>query len=565
MAVISMQSLPTSDHQVEHYSLATLVSKAATDPAHRAGFICGLVCLGMFARIFWDNLGHFYYAWTTDENYSHGFLVPLISLYFANRVASRGPVPIQGGAWLGSSLIVVSLALRLITVPLPIPFLSDIALLIGLTGLFTMMTGAAALKRYWFAFFFLIFMVPLPIALYSKIASPLQLFASRVASTLMTATGLPVLCEGNKMTLPGGLQMFVAEACSGMRQLTGFLALTAAVAYWTERPGWYRVVIVISALPIALSANIARVMLTGYIMHFINPQFALGTYHTIEGLLMMGFGLLLLQGECWVLDQICQMRLHHPPETSLLVDSWQRRLGRAIFDRAFRGKDSLMSQLKRAVICGAILANGIVAQAALETMNRTQRPELRNPLATIPLDLGEWTGRDLEVEARIIEQAQATEYLSRTYENRNRPGLSVRLWINYSRNGDNLRHTPEICLPSSGWNKIESQTRMLSVLVGHDRSITITRLGYSRDELVEHVGFWYYIFGEGKLENYVRSLPITSRSSHGRTTRGSSMTVEVFYPGEIDPDGDELRDFARELLEAMEGILPPKRADYHIP
>ena len=151
------------------------------------------------------------------------------------------------------------------------------------------------MKRYWFAFFFLIFMVPLPIALYSRIASPLQLLASRVASTVMNATGVPVLCEGNRMTLPGGLQMFVAEACSGMRQLTGFLALTTAVAYLTTRPAWYRVVIMVSALPIALSANIARVMLTGYIMHFVNPQFALGTYHTLEGLLMMGFGLLLLQ------------------------------------------------------------------------------------------------------------------------------------------------------------------------------------------------------------------------------------------------------------------------------
>ncbi len=231
-------------------------------------------------RLFWNNLGHFYYAWTTDENYSHGFLVPLISLYFASQVARGGPVPVRGGQWVGSLLLIVALLGRLVTIPLPIPFLGDIAFLIGLAGLFTLLCGTAALRRYWFGFFFLIFMVPLPIALYSKIASPLQLLASRVASTVMNATGVPVLCEGNRMTLPGGLQMFVAEACSGMRQLTGFLALTTAVAYLTTRPVWYRVIIVISALPIALSANIARVMLTGYIMHFINPQFALGTYHT---------------------------------------------------------------------------------------------------------------------------------------------------------------------------------------------------------------------------------------------------------------------------------------------
>ncbi len=321
MAMTSTQLLRDPGQPPQSPSLATLLCGVAADPVGRLGLACTLICLGMFVHIFRDNLGHFYYAWTTDENYSHGFLVPLISLYFANRVASRGMIAIEGGKWLGTVMLVVSLALRLVTIPLPIPFLSDVAFLIGLTGLFTMMTGAAALKRYWFAFFFLVFMVPLPIALYSKIASPLQLFASRVASTLMTATGLPVLCEGNKMTLPGGLQMFVAEACSGMRQLTGFLALTAAVAYWTKGPPWYRVVIVISALPIALSANIARVMLTGYIMHFVNPQFALGTYHTVEGLLMMAFGLLLLQAECWVLDQICQMKLPRPPVRSLAVGS----------------------------------------------------------------------------------------------------------------------------------------------------------------------------------------------------------------------------------------------------
>ena len=79
------------------------------------------------------------------------------------------------------------------------------------------------------------------------------------------------------------------------------------------------------------------------------------------------------------------------------------------------------------------------------------------------------------------------------------------------------------------------------------------------------MGFWYYIFGEGKLENYVRRLPITSRSSHGRTTRGSSMTVEVFYPGDNDPEGESLREFAQELVKALEPILPLERAVYHIP
>jgi exosortase len=304
MAAILETALPSPVEGSESWSLSRLLAQTFSDPRLRGHGFRIAACAGLFACMFRDNLGHFYYAWTTDENYSHGFLVPLISLYFAAQVARRGPVPTTGGMWLGGLVLLLAVLLRLVTIPLPIPFLGDVAFLIGLSGAFTMLLGSTAMRRYWFAFFFLIFMVPLPIALYSKIASPLQLLASQVASALMNATGVPVLCEGNRMTLPGGVQMFVAEACSGMRQLTGFLALTTAVAYLSPRPPWFRGVIVLSALPIALSANIARVVLTGYIMHFVNPQYASGPFHTIEGLLMMGFGLLLLNVECWALDQI---------------------------------------------------------------------------------------------------------------------------------------------------------------------------------------------------------------------------------------------------------------------
>jgi EpsI family protein len=224
-----------------------------------------------------------------------------------------------------------------------------------------------------------------------------------------------------------------------------------------------------------------------------------------------------------------------------------------------------MSRFQRIVLCGGLLTTGLAAQAALERWNRTDRPPLRRPLATLPRDLGDWAGWDEPVDPDIVERAQTTEYLNRVYESRRRPGLRLQLWVNYSRQGTNLRHTPEICLPSGGWTKIESQTRVLAVDAGGAAPTLISRLGYSRGELVEHVGFWYYIFGEGRLEDYVRRLPITSRSSHGRGTRGSSITIEVFYAGDQDPDGEALREFARELIRALEPILPLPRAAYYVP
>lgn len=303
MAVVSeaMASPPPNDARPR--SLLTLVRGSIARPDNAPVWLGALACTALYLVLFRDVLWHFYYAWTTDENYSHGFLVPLIAAYFGDRAARCGPVPLRGGGAVGGTMLGVAMLIRLVTIPLPIPFLGQIGFLCGLAGIFGLIFGAAALRRFWFAFAFLAFMVPLPVAVYSHLASPLQLLASQVAAAVMNATGVPVLREGNHLTLPGGIQLFVAESCSGMRQLTGFLALTTAVAYLSRRPTWYRAVIIVSGVPIALVANIARVLLTGYIMHFFKPEYALGTFHTIEGLLMMGFGLLLLNVECRVLDQ----------------------------------------------------------------------------------------------------------------------------------------------------------------------------------------------------------------------------------------------------------------------
>lgn len=224
-----------------------------------------------------------------------------------------------------------------------------------------------------------------------------------------------------------------------------------------------------------------------------------------------------------------------------------------------------MTPTRRVTVCTAVLALTLVAQAGLEAMTAIERPELRAGLAAVPLELGDWVGRDEPVDPVIVEKAQTDDYLNRLYEDRRHPGRRVWLWMNFSRKGNNLRHSPEICLPSGGWEKVESRCAVLNLPTADGRAFPVTRLAYAQGELVQGVGFWYYIFGEGRLERYVRGLKISSRSSHGRTTRGSSLTVEVFCPGAADPDGEALRDFAARLVPALEPVLPESRANYHTP
>lgn len=223
-----------------------------------------------------------------------------------------------------------------------------------------------------------------------------------------------------------------------------------------------------------------------------------------------------------------------------------------------------MNHPRRAALAAVILAIGLVAQEGLKAATQTTRPALTRELATIPMVLGNWVGTDEEVDRAVLKESQADDYLNRVYEDRTRPGRKVWLWINYSRHGLNLRHSPEVCLPSGGWTKVESQCQVMPIRCG-EATIPVTRLSYSKGELVQRIGFWYYIFGEGRLEHYVRTLPITSRSSHGRTTRGSGLTVEVFAPSDADPEGEALKDFAGSLAEELGPILPEDRAQYHIP
>jgi exosortase len=273
----------------------------------RGSVIGALGAVGLLGVLFWQNIVHFLMVWANDENYSHGFLVPLISLYFANEAARKGPVPVRSGVWLGSFLIATALAIKLATIVIPFPVASDYGLLMALAGTCALLVGTAALKRYWFAFFFLGFMVPLPVALYTMIANPLQLLVSQMSTSMLNVVGIPALCEGNMITLPGDNQLFVAEACSGMRQLTGFLALTTAWAYLSARPAWNRSLLILSSIPIAMTANVVRVMMTGVITYSLDPKYASGAFHTVEGLAMMGLGLLMLSTFSWALDQASAM------------------------------------------------------------------------------------------------------------------------------------------------------------------------------------------------------------------------------------------------------------------
>lgn len=211
-----------------------------------------------------------------------------------------------------------------------------------------------------------------------------------------------------------------------------------------------------------------------------------------------------------------------------------------------------------------LLSTGLIAHATLERIATIQRPQLVKDITSLPMIMGNWVGQDVPVADDIVERSQTDAYINRVYENTQIPGEKVSLWINYSNTGLNLRHSPEICLPSSGWERIESLHEILEITGDDGEKTPVSVLAYAKDATVQKLGFWYYIFGETPLHKAVRGLPITSRSSHGRTTRGSSMTIEIFRP-DSENDSTLMQDFAANLIRELSPYLPEKRDVYFRP
>jgi len=219
--------------------------------------------------------------WSTDDDVSHGFFVPIVAGYIA-WTRRDALLRIQWKpAWWGLGLLLwaaVQAYLGLLGAEL---FLQRTAFLMSLLGLLLVLGGTALVRELLFPLLLLPFMIPLPTVIYNQITFPLQLFASTVAEKSLEILNVPVIRDGNILEL-ASQKLSVAEACSGIRSLLSLSFLSQVYAYFFDRKVWMRWVLLIATVPIAIIANSARVTITGLFSE-IDPSLAEGFFHEAEG------------------------------------------------------------------------------------------------------------------------------------------------------------------------------------------------------------------------------------------------------------------------------------------
>jgi exosortase len=241
--------------------------------------------------------------WSHDPQYSHGYLVPvfaLVLLYFRRELMARAE---WRPLWWGLFPLILGLASWIVGTHYHLSWIEAISFLPCTAALVFLVGGKAAWRWAWPAVGFLAFMVPLPYRAAVALTDPLQRFATILSTFALQTLGFPAVAEGNVILL-SEVELGIVEACSGLRMLVIFFALAAAVALLIRRPLWEKVVLVASAAPIALAANVARITATGMLHELVGSRLANAVFHDFAGWVMMPLALTLLWLELRILARL---------------------------------------------------------------------------------------------------------------------------------------------------------------------------------------------------------------------------------------------------------------------
>ena len=262
-------------------------------PTLQARWWQAIVLLVLVGWLYFSIVGRLAQQWTHDPNFSHGFFVPAFSLFVLWQERGRlSALPVKP-SWTGLPIVLLALCVLVLGNLGAELFLSRTSLLVLIAGLVILFLGWQYFRAVLFPWAFLLLMIPIPSILFNQITFPLQLLASKVASDVLPLGGVPVLREGNVIGLPL-MQLEVAEACSGIRSLLSLATLTIIYGYLMETRIWIRVLLALASVPIAVAANSFRIVGTGLLVQYWDPEKAEGFFHLFSGWLIFVLSLAML-------------------------------------------------------------------------------------------------------------------------------------------------------------------------------------------------------------------------------------------------------------------------------
>lgn len=272
----------------EHSSAAAVASLSAQQPGRPYVVLTAVLLGGSFLWAYWPTLVQLVHAWDSQPDYSHGFFVAPLAVYFLWARRERFPDLAPGLAWGGLVVILASMAFRYLAGKYYIEAVDGWSIILWVAGVVWLLAGWRVLAWAWPAIAFLVFMVPLPWRAEHMLSYPLQRIATKLSTWTLQCLGQPAIAEGNTIWL-NETRLEIEQACSGLRIFVAIIALCFAYLILFHRPWWQRVLLVASIAPVALVANATRIVATGLLGQYVSGEAAHKFTHDVSGWVMIPF------------------------------------------------------------------------------------------------------------------------------------------------------------------------------------------------------------------------------------------------------------------------------------
>jgi exosortase D (VPLPA-CTERM-specific) len=499
-----------------------------------------LLALALMAVAFWSGIDELISRWDKQEEYSHGYMLPFIALYF---IWQKKNIIIQSEfspSWWGLVLIFAALVIFVVGEVSALFILTQYALIAVLLGLALAIMGWPAVKPVIVPILLLLFAIPLPYFLEASLSANLQLLSSKLGVSFIRWCQIPVYLEGNVIDL-GIYKLQVVEACSGLRYLFPLLSLGFICAYLFDVAFWKRAVLVLSTIPITILMNSFRIGMIGVLVDNWGIAMAEGFLHDFEGwiVFMACFGVLFI-------EMAILSRIGHDKKP--LSEIFGLSQASTIDLNASTIKERPLSSPLIASVLALVVSVAVVTSIG-------KRAEIIPPRALFPefpTQLGSWHGEQTAMEETVTKYLGLTDYILANYKLDDK-SPSVNFYAAYyeSQRKGISPHSPRVCIPGGGWQIAEINRTQVG-------DLPINRIVIKKEDNTQLVYYWFQQRGRQFANEYFMKWYLFKDALLLNRTDGAlvRITTPVGANENIADADNRLEAFAQQVTPVLPKFIP---------
>ncbi len=507
-----------------------------------------LVLAGVYYSAMQRLVGH---DWE-KEDFNYCYLIPFVVIYFIwEKRDSLTAIPSRISPW-GLAPVCLGLMLFWLGELGGEYFTLYISFWLVVVGIIWMHIGWEKVKVIWFAIVMMLGMFPLPDIINVRLTFGLKLISSKIGVVMLHLYGMSAYREGNVIDL-GFTQLQVVEACSGLRYVMPLLVLSLILAYWYKAHIWKRLVLVVSSVPIAIFVNSFRIAATGVLYSFWGASVAEGFFHGFSGWLIFMFTIPVLLVEMWILGKL-------PPRRAMDGVCSAGTGGAVGDDPDHSGDKPQAAPGIKAGLTQPVFLVGVALLALTFVLSKgidfRERIPIKTSFKEFPARIGDWSGSRQQMEQQFVDVLHFSDYVMMDYTNPQDRVINFYSAYYESQRKGEATHSPETCLPGSGWIFREAGTA--TVPVGPGKSLSVKRAFIEKGTSRQLTYYWFAQRGRVLTNLYqVKFYSFWDALTRHRTDGALVRLITPVYQNETPESAEKrLQLFTAQIVPVLKAYVP---------